>query len=117
MDEITTTAGGATETVYGPGEKFPVRVDGDGLAGDPGDRGYVIIEVLPGTRLSQILGHPSVKPGQPADSWLVRANRGPVDPDYVLTEGSRVTLTPKKVKGHARAAAAAHAGDFAGLAL
>lgn len=37
--------------------------------------------------------------GESADDYLIRVNRNPVSRDYVLCEGDRVTLTPKKIEG------------------
>lgn len=36
--------------------------------------------------------------GQAAD-YLIRVNRQPVPPDYVLQEGDRVSITPTKIEG------------------
>jgi len=43
-------------------------------------------------------------PAQQADDLLIRVNRQPVPRDYVLQEGDRVSATPTKIQGAARAA-------------
>jgi len=42
-------------------------------------------------------------PGRKADNYLIRVNRQPVSRDYVLKEGDRVTITPTKIEGAAKA--------------
>lgn len=37
--------------------------------------------------------------GENAEDYLIRVNRQPVSRDYVLCEGDRVTLTPRKIEG------------------
>jgi hypothetical protein len=36
--------------------------------------------------------------GRPVD-YLIRVNRQPVAPDYVLVDGDRVSITPTKIEG------------------
>ena len=55
------------------------------------------VEVEPGTTV-QSLFREQVKHGRPAD-YLIRVNRQPVPPDYVLQEGDRVSFTPTKIEG------------------
>lgn len=38
-------------------------------------------------------------PGRKAHDFLIRVNRQPVPPDYILKEGDRVTITPVKIDG------------------
>ena len=37
--------------------------------------------------------------GQQSDDYLIRVNRNPVPRDYILTDGDRVTITPRKIDG------------------
>jgi len=37
--------------------------------------------------------------GENADDHLIRVNRQPVAKNYILQEGDRVTLTPRKIEG------------------
>ncbi len=37
--------------------------------------------------------------GRKAEDFLIRVNRQPVQRDYVLQEGDRVTMTPTKIEG------------------
>jgi len=46
-------------------------------------------------------------PSHQADDLLIRINRQPVPRDYVLQEGDRVSATPTKIQGAARAATVA----------
>ena len=39
--------------------------------------------------------------GQQEDDFLIRVNRQPVSRDYVLRDGDRVTITPRKIEGAA----------------
>lgn len=39
--------------------------------------------------------------GRKAEDFLIRVNRQPVQRDYVLQEGDRVTMTPTKIEGAA----------------
>ena len=38
-------------------------------------------------------------PHASADDYLIRLNRGPVAADYVLQDGDRVSITPRKIEG------------------
>jgi sulfur carrier protein ThiS len=38
-------------------------------------------------------------PGAREDAYAIRVNRNPVDEDYVLHDGDRVTITPAKIAG------------------
>jgi len=38
-------------------------------------------------------------PNARADQYAIRVNRNPVDSDYVLRDGDRVTITPAKIAG------------------
>lgn len=40
----------------------------------------------------------------PAD-YLIRVNRQPVEPEYALKDGDRITFTPTKIQGAKRLAA------------
>ena len=40
--------------------------------------------------------------GHQEDDFLIRVNRQPVPRDYVLRDGDRVTITPRKIQGAAR---------------
>lgn len=44
-------------------------------------------------------------PGAPADRYAIRVNRNPVDEDYILHDGDRVTITPAKIAGAIKRAA------------
>lgn len=37
--------------------------------------------------------------GREEDDYLIRVNRQPVSRDYILQEGDRVTITPRKIQG------------------
>ena len=37
--------------------------------------------------------------GCEAEDYLIRVNRQPVTKDYILQEGDRVTITPRKIEG------------------
>ena len=37
--------------------------------------------------------------GQHEDDFLIRVNRQPVARDYVLRDGDRISITPKKIEG------------------
>ena len=37
--------------------------------------------------------------GENVEDYLIRVNRQPVSRDYVLCEGDRVTITPRKIEG------------------
>lgn len=37
--------------------------------------------------------------GRNEEDFLIRVNRQPVAKDYVLQEGDRVTITPRKIEG------------------
>ena len=39
--------------------------------------------------------------GQQESDYLIRVNRQPVPRDYVLRDGDRVTITPRKIEGAA----------------
>jgi hypothetical protein len=58
------------------------------------------IEVTEGTTLGQLFSQrlPGARPGD----YLVRLNRQPAAADEVLTEGSRVSITPTKIEGARR---------------
>lgn len=61
------------------------------------------IAVEPGTTIERFLGQqlPEARP----DDLLIRVNRQPVNRDYQLQEGDRVSATPTKVEGAAPCAA------------
>ena len=37
--------------------------------------------------------------GEQAEDYLIRVNRNPVPREYVLRDGDRVTITPRKIEG------------------
>jgi hypothetical protein len=43
-------------------------------------------------------------PGRQASDFLIRVNRLPVAADQVLADSDRITMTPTKIEGAARAA-------------
>jgi hypothetical protein len=55
------------------------------------------LELPEGTTI-QTLFRQTVPHGKPED-YLIRLNRGPVAADYVLQEGDRVSITPRKIEG------------------
>ena len=55
------------------------------------------IDVEPGLSVERLFQQ-RVKQGRPQD-YLIRVNRQPVPPDYVLQEGDRVSFTPTKIEG------------------
>lgn len=57
------------------------------------------IEIPAGTTI-QHLFHQTISHAQPGD-YLIRLNRGPVESDYVLQDGDRVSITPRKIEGAA----------------
>jgi hypothetical protein len=56
-----------------------------------------MIELPEGTTV-QTLFRQMVPHGKPED-YLIRLNRGPVAADYVLQDGDRVSITPRKIEG------------------
>ena len=57
------------------------------------------LEVPEGTTIKALF-HQMVPHGRPED-YLIRLNRGPVQADYTLQEGDRVSITPRKIEGAA----------------
>lgn len=57
------------------------------------------MEVPEGTTIKALF-HQMVPHGRPED-YLIRLNRGPVQADYTLQEGDRVSITPRKIEGAA----------------
>jgi hypothetical protein len=59
------------------------------------------VDVEPGTTVQAFFGQrlPHAKP----ESYLIRVNRQPVGAEQVLEEGDRVSITPTKIEGAARA--------------
>ncbi len=55
------------------------------------------IEVDSGTTLAALFSQKM--PGSDPRDYLIRVNRQPVAADEVLTEGSRVSITPTKIEG------------------
>ena len=43
-------------------------------------------------------------PGRQPEDYLIRVNRLPASSDQVLQEGDRISMTPTKIEGAARAA-------------
>ena len=37
--------------------------------------------------------------GEQSEDYLIRVNRNPVPREYVLRDGDRVTITPRKIEG------------------
>jgi hypothetical protein len=78
---------------------LPMRVlfinnDGGGFAGH--------IEVAAGTTVARLFAQ--CLPGRSPEDYLIRVNRLPAGADQVLQEGDRVSMTPTKIEGAARAA-------------
>jgi hypothetical protein len=63
------------------------------------------IDVPAGTTLGQLFEEKL--PGSNPQDYLVRLNRQPASADEVLAEGCRVSITPTKIEGAARAMVAA----------
>jgi sulfur carrier protein ThiS len=57
------------------------------------------LDVPEGTTIKALF-HQMVPHGRPED-YLIRLNRGPVQADYVLQEGDRVSITARKIEGAA----------------
>lgn len=57
------------------------------------------IELAEGTTI-ETLFEQTVKHASPQD-YLIRLNRGPVAADYILQDGDRVSITPRKIEGAA----------------
>ena len=55
------------------------------------------VEVEPGTTSTNFVAKRLA--GRRPEDYLIRINRLPVPPDYVLQEGDRVTMTPTKIEG------------------
>jgi hypothetical protein len=57
------------------------------------------IEVPEGTTLGQLFAQkmPGCHPGD----YMIRLNRGPAAPEEALSEGCRVSITPRKIEGAA----------------
>jgi len=59
------------------------------------------VDVAEGTTIDQFVKQQL--PGRCPDDFLIRVNRQPVARDQVLQEGDRVTATPLKITGAAKA--------------
>ena len=57
------------------------------------------VQVADGTTVEQFFNEKM--PGRKPDDYLIRVNRQPVQRDYVLQEGDRITITPVKIEGAA----------------
>ena len=68
-----------------------INNDGNGFADT--------MDVTEGTTMRQLFDKQS-HGSDPAD-YMIRVNRNPVRPDYVLQEGDRVSVTPSKIEGNA----------------
>ncbi len=55
------------------------------------------IEVPEGTTLGQLFGQKM--PGNDPGDYTIRLNRGPAASEEPLTEGCRVSITPRKIEG------------------
>ena len=55
------------------------------------------IEIADGTTIRQLFQE-RIPHGQPS-AYLIRVNRQPVNSDYVLAAGDRVSITPTKIEG------------------
>ncbi len=55
------------------------------------------VELPEGTTIKALFEQ-TVKHAHPED-YLIRLNRGPVAADYVLQDGDRVSITPRKIEG------------------
>ena len=55
------------------------------------------LDIAPGMSISQFFR--KQLPDDEAGDFLIRVNRQPVPPDYVLQPGDRVTITPTKIEG------------------
>jgi sulfur carrier protein ThiS len=60
------------------------------------------LEVESGLSVEKFFGQKM--PGRRPEDYLIRVNRQPVPRDYVLQEGDRISMTPTKIEGAAKAA-------------
>ena len=60
------------------------------------------LEVESGITVEKLFGQKM--PGRRPEDYLIRVNRQPVPRDYVLQEGDRISMTPTKIEGAAKAA-------------
>jgi sulfur carrier protein ThiS len=60
------------------------------------------VEVESGLSVEKFFGQKM--PGRRPEDYLIRVNRQPVPRDYVLQEGDRISMTPTKIEGAAKAA-------------
>jgi len=58
------------------------------------------IDVKEGTTVSELFEQKI--PNAKASDYLIRVNRQPTEPDYVLQDGDRVSCTPVKIEGASR---------------
>ena len=70
---------------------FVINNQGAGFAGT--------VELAEGTTIKALFEQ-TVPHGSPQD-YLIRLNRGPVAADYILQDGDRVSITPRKIEGAA----------------
>ena len=57
------------------------------------------VEIPEGTTIKTLF-EKTVPHARPED-YLIRLNRGPVAADYILQDGDRVSITPRKIEGAA----------------
>jgi sulfur carrier protein ThiS len=57
------------------------------------------VELSEGTTIKTLFEQ-TVPQARPED-YLIRLNRGPVEASYILQEGDRVSITPRKIEGAA----------------
>lgn len=57
------------------------------------------VEIPEGTTIKTLFEQ-TVPHARPED-YLIRLNRGPVAADYILQDGDRVSITPRKIEGAA----------------
>ena len=55
------------------------------------------VEIPEGTTIKTLFEQ-TVPHARPED-YLIRLNRGPVAADYILQDGDRVSITPRKIEG------------------
>lgn len=55
------------------------------------------VEINPGTTVDKFFTQRL--PGREASDYLIRVNRQPVAKDYILQEGDRISITPRKIEG------------------
>ncbi|MCA9067762.1 MAG: molybdopterin converting factor [Planctomycetaceae bacterium] len=62
--------------------------------------GFADTVEIPESTTIKTLFEQTVPHARPED-YLIRLNRGPVAADYILQDGDRVSITPRKIEGAA----------------